>query len=55
MVAGLLEAEVLAQAARGQRTSGSPVNCETITIAVRPASEHGKVRMSPLKRLRDVL
>ncbi|MDE2745761.1 MAG: HU family DNA-binding protein [Chloroflexota bacterium] len=54
-VAGLIRAEVVAQPARSERTGRNPATGATITIAARPARERGKVRLRPLKPLRDVL
>lgn len=54
-VAGLIKAEVVAVPARSERAGRNPATGEPITITARPANERGKIRLRPLKRLRDVL
>ncbi|MXV79706.1 MAG: hypothetical protein F4X58_12765 [Chloroflexi bacterium] len=54
-VAGLIRAEVVAQPGRRERQGRNPATGAPITIAARPATGRGRVRLRPLKRLRDVL
>ncbi len=54
-VAGLVTAEVRPEAARPERAGRNPATGEPITIAARPARARGKLKLRPLKRLRDVL
>lgn len=54
-LAGLVKAEVAPVPARKPRTGRNPATGAPITIAARPANQRGKIRLRPLKRLRDVL
>ena len=54
-VAGLVKAEVRPEAARPERAGRNPSTGEPITIAARPARARGKLKLRPLKRLRDAL
>jgi nucleoid DNA-binding protein len=52
---GLVKAEVGPETARPARAGRHPATGAPITIAARPARERGKLKLRPLKRLRDVL
>ncbi|MXY85719.1 MAG: hypothetical protein F4Y95_04300 [Chloroflexi bacterium] len=54
-LAGLVRAEVAPLPERSERAGRNPATGEPITIAARPARSRGKVRLRPLKPLRDVL
>lgn len=54
-IAGLVKAEVRPEPARPDRAGRNPATGEPITSAARPARARGKLRLRPLKRLRDVL
>lgn len=54
-LAGLVRAEVAPQPERTERRGRNPATGEPITIAARPARPRGKIKLRPLKRLRDVL
>lgn len=54
-ILGLIKAEVGPEAARPERAGRNPATGAPITIAARPARARGKLRLRPLKRLRDVL
>lgn len=54
-IAGLVKAEVRPEPARSERAGRNPATGEPITIAARPARARGKLRLRPLKRLRDVV
>ncbi|MYB22670.1 MAG: hypothetical protein F4066_07345 [Chloroflexi bacterium] len=48
-------AEVLPLPERSERAGRNPATGEAITIAAHPARPRGKVRLRPLKPLRNVL
>ena len=54
-LAGLVRASVVPQAERSERAGRNPATGEPMTIAARPARARGKIRLRPLKRMRDVL
>lgn len=54
-IAGLVKAEVLPRAARPERVGRNPATGDPVRIAAQPARTRGKIRLRPLKRLRDVL
>lgn len=54
-LAGLVTAEIAAVPARSERAGHNPATGAPIMIAARPASKRGKIRLRPMKRLKDVL
>ncbi len=54
-IAGLVQAKVVPLAERAEHLGRNPATGEPITIAARPARARGRIRLRPLKRLRDVL